>query len=158
MDEKKKITQLPECTNIEDAYTIGVNSLNESVKIPIGNMFIHGYVTEYNVSKNNINSVAGDENYNTNVFSFQQAIALVPDNLHQVGMKVNFITSFKFKNADGTFSTLKREVCYQYIGESVSGWTDTSNWISLTPIILTESQYVGLVTKESNTLYYIEES
>ena len=35
-DQKKRISELPECQSTEGLYTIGVNAQNESVKVPLG--------------------------------------------------------------------------------------------------------------------------
>lgn len=37
-DQKKRISELPESTSTSGLYTIGVNSANESVKVPLGDI------------------------------------------------------------------------------------------------------------------------
>ena len=35
-DQKKRISELPESKDTDGLYTIGVNKMNESVKVPLG--------------------------------------------------------------------------------------------------------------------------
>ena len=34
--QKKRVSELPESTDTEGLYTLGVNKMNESVKVPLG--------------------------------------------------------------------------------------------------------------------------
>ena len=75
-DQKKRISELPESMETDGLYTLGVNKMNESVKVPLGKIVANELAlgAVYDVSAKNPtagpNNNGKFESLSSNVFKF----------------------------------------------------------------------------------------
>ncbi|MBO5665564.1 MAG: hypothetical protein J6S03_05155 [Bacteroidaceae bacterium] len=67
--QKKRITELPESNETEGLYTLGVNKMNESVKVPLGKMLAS--VTPVLISEDAFDSLS-EKDENTTYFVYEE--------------------------------------------------------------------------------------